>query len=161
MFGLRTAGKQAFVSRRIGVFVPSRCRGLRFGGFRRRPPPGLERKPGFRLSARAFKCHAAGFQRTLAHARNEALDSKNARSGRNDGARKYLNRPRKAGTNSGENFIPKTGGFSSPQVATLALQALSKPVYSWGDENHPISGDFFLQGFVSPSRQYSRAGSGA
>ncbi len=27
-------------------------------------PPGLERKPGFRLSARAFKCDAAGFQRT-------------------------------------------------------------------------------------------------
>ena len=33
-------------------------------------PPGLERKPGFRLSARAFNRDAAGFQRTLAHARN-------------------------------------------------------------------------------------------
>ena len=33
-------------------------------------PPGLERKPGLRLSARSFKCDAAGFQRTLAHEGN-------------------------------------------------------------------------------------------
>ena len=33
MFGLRTVGKRAFVSRRIGVIVPSRCRSLRFGDF--------------------------------------------------------------------------------------------------------------------------------
>ena len=33
-------------------------------------PPELERKPGFRLSTRAFMCDSAGFQRTLAHARN-------------------------------------------------------------------------------------------
>ena len=33
-------------------------------------PPGNERKPGFRLSVRAFKCDAAGFQRTLVHAGN-------------------------------------------------------------------------------------------
>ena len=83
-------------------------------------PPGLERKPGFRLSARAFKCDAAGFQRTLALARNEAPDSGNARSGRNDGARKYLSRPRKAGTNFGRNFIPKTGWFSSPQLLAVS-----------------------------------------
>ena len=38
MFGLRTIGKQAFVSRRIGVPVASRCRSLRFGDFRRRLP---------------------------------------------------------------------------------------------------------------------------
>ncbi len=47
----------------------------------------------------AGKRDDAGFQQTLAHARNEAPDSENARSGRNDGARKYLSRPRKAGTN--------------------------------------------------------------
>ena len=104
MFGLRTFGKQAFVSR-SSAFL-SRQDAAACGSSVRRfwppsaaAPPGLERTPGFRLSARAFKCDAAGFQRTLAHARNEAPDSRNARSGRNDGARKYLSRPRKAGTN--------------------------------------------------------------
>ena len=36
-------------------------------------------------------------------------DSGNARSGRNDGARKYLSRNRKAGTDFGGNFISKNG----------------------------------------------------
>ena len=73
MFGLQTFGKQAFVSRRIGVPVSSRCRQLavrRFWPPSAAAPPGLLRKPGFRLSARAFKCDAAGFQRPLSHARN-------------------------------------------------------------------------------------------
>ena len=39
MFGSRTFGKQAFVSRLIGVLVPSRCRSLRSGDFRPRLPP--------------------------------------------------------------------------------------------------------------------------
>ena len=39
MFGPRTFGKQAFVFRRIGILVPSRCRSLRFGHFRRRLTP--------------------------------------------------------------------------------------------------------------------------
>ena len=42
----------------------------RFSPLSAAAPPGLERKPGFRLSARALKCDAAGFQRTLALARN-------------------------------------------------------------------------------------------
>ena len=37
---------------------------------RRFSPPGHGRKPGFRLSARVFKCDDSGIQRTLAHARN-------------------------------------------------------------------------------------------
>ncbi len=78
-------------------------------------PPGLERKLGFRLSARAFKCDAAGFQRTLAHARNEAPDSGNARSGRNDGARKYLNRLPKPEQISEEISYRKQNDFHHPK----------------------------------------------
>ncbi len=71
-FGPRAFEKHAFVSRRIGVPVPSRCCGLRFGDFRRHLPPRRRDLNGSLDSGspRAFKCDAIGFQRTVAHARN-------------------------------------------------------------------------------------------
>ncbi len=70
--------------------------------------PGLERKPEFWHSARAFQYDAAGFQRSLSHARNEAPNSGNARSGRNDGARKCrVKKKRNVGSNDSDSIPPR------------------------------------------------------
>ena len=139
MFGPRNFGKQAFGFRRIGVFVTSRCRRLRFGHFRRRPPQrrrDLNVKIGFRLSARAFKCDAAGFQRTLAHAGNEAPDSGNARSGRNDGERECRSEKKgNVGRNDSDSIAPRYS--SAGLVLTSAtFRGLSSRRSSFRAERH-------------------------
>ncbi len=108
-------------------FVPFLSAGFRFVGFAWTSDFQADRHSGRSVRgcrSNGFSISPAAFSRIAVFCRQArrrristdscacaefSSDSGNARSGRNDGARKYLSRHRKAGTNFRGNFIPKTG----------------------------------------------------
>ena len=108
-------------------------------------PPGLERKPGFRLSRALSSARPPNFK-GLSRMRGIVADSGNARSGRNDGARKsWSEKKRNVGRSDSDSIPARYSRASDLRAPTIQLWL----GFNVGPPNPSFRSNSNFNGFVS------------